>query len=93
MLRNNIKKWCLCGTLGLLGPLFIFTFLSLGFLTLCRIALTLGFSLNDLSAYEFFYILLQGVRVDFASVCALYGLPALILVTLMDFLSTWIVVS
>ena len=82
MLRNNIKKWCLCGTLGLLGPLFIFTFLSLGFLTLCRIALTLGFSLNDLSAYEFFYILLQGVRVDFASVCALYGLPALILVTL-----------
>ncbi|WP_277296879.1 hypothetical protein [Succinatimonas hippei] len=60
-------------------PLCLFCALSMGFLSLSRIGLMLWLNSNVPDG-SVLYILLQGLRVDFASVCGLYGPAFLILI-------------
>ena len=60
-------------------PLCLFCALSMVFLSLSRIGLMLWLNSNVPDG-SVLYILLQGLRVDFASVCGLYGPAFLILI-------------
>ncbi|MGP8305139.1 LTA synthase family protein [Vibrio sp. YIC-376] len=63
---------------GPLQPLAVFSLFSLAFLSLSRLLLLLWQSDRIETFSDFFYILSQGVRVDVATLCWLFILPALL---------------
>lgn len=64
--------------LGPLQPIAVFSLFSLAFLSLSRILLLFWQSDRIESFQDLIYILGQGVRVDFATLCWLFILPALL---------------
>ncbi len=60
-------------------PVLCFIVISLLFLALCRLGLYFWQREHVPDGY-FLYVMLQGLRVDFATLCMLYALPALALV-------------
>ncbi|UYI45868.1 LTA synthase family protein [Vibrio natriegens] len=63
---------------GPLQPIAVFSLFSLAFLSLSRILLLFWQSARIESFQDLIYILGQGVRVDFATLCWLFILPALL---------------
>ena len=64
-----------------INPVLIIAFAAMIILSLSRLILSL-WQWESIPDGGFATILLQGIRVDFASVCALFGLPVLVLIFL-----------
>lgn len=68
--------------INLIKPIFIFFLLALGILSAFRIGL-LTWQQDKISHWsEYFYIFSQGIRIDIATLCWLYTLPAFLLALL-----------
>lgn len=65
-----------------LGPIAAFFFLGLLVLTLSRLGLSCWHASRVSAAHGWAHVLLQGLRVDVATLCLLYGLPAVLAVLL-----------
>lgn len=65
-----------------LFPIILFSLLALALLTFSRVGLTLWQNAHIQSASDWYFIIVQGIRVDVATLCWLYGVPALLLTLL-----------
>ncbi|OOE85675.1 hypothetical protein BZG73_07350 [Salinivibrio siamensis] len=68
--------------INLMKPIFIFFLLGLGLLSAFRIGLLIWQQSNISHWSDYVYILSQGVRIDIATLCWLYTLPAFLLALL-----------
>ena len=83
-LKRRLYQLCRNIAVTGIGPVLMFALFLMAMLSLSRVLLMLCFN-NEVISNNVAYVLLQGVRVDFAVICALMAIP-LLLTILCDFL-------